>query len=119
MGRVVAKLDKKATIFITLFLGIFGVKLALFSSLLLLDYNLAALLALGGGSDADYYDAYARGEADLATSLWPILLRWLHDLGFYSRNGVILVLFLMGNLFVPLMVGRLAVAGLGRGGGKP
>ena len=43
-------------------------------------------LSLGGGSDAYYYNSYAEGLTDTAVNIWPVLLRWLNDLGLYSRD---------------------------------
>jgi len=65
-------------------------------------------LGLGGGNDSDYYDAYALGYDDLAVNIWPVILRFFNDLGFYSRDGIS-YLFLFLNLFViPILVTRLS-----------
>ena len=63
---------------------------------------------LGGGSDANYYHDYALGYIDLAVNFWPVILRFLNDFGFYSRNGIS-YLFLFTNLFIiPFLVGKLS-----------
>lgn len=65
-------------------------------------------LQLGGGSDAGYYHNYALGYIDLAVNFWPVILRFLNDFGFYSRNGIS-YLFLFINLFIiPFLVGKLS-----------
>lgn len=63
---------------------------------------------LGGGSDADYYHAYALGYTDLVVNIWPVILRFFNDLGFYSRDGIS-YLFLFINLFIiPFLVAKLS-----------
>ena len=65
-------------------------------------------LGLGGGNDSDYYDAYALGYVDLAVNIWPVILRFFNDLGFYSRDGIS-YLFLFLNLFIiPILVAKLS-----------
>lgn len=65
-------------------------------------------LGLGGGNDSDYYDAYALGYVDVAVNIWPTILRFFNDLGWYSREGVS-YLFLFLNLFIiPILVARLS-----------
>lgn len=63
---------------------------------------------LGGGSDAGYYHEYALGYIDLAVNFWPVILRFLNDFGFYSRDGIS-YLFLFINLFIiPFIVAKLS-----------
>ncbi|ATR78809.1 hypothetical protein [Moraxella osloensis] len=63
---------------------------------------------LGGGSDANYYHDYALGYGDVAVNFWPVILRFLNDIGFYSRDGIS-YLFLFTNLFIiPFLVGKLS-----------
>lgn len=65
-------------------------------------------LGLGGGNDSDYYHDYALGYVDLAVNIWPVILRFFNDSGFYSRDGIS-YLFLFLNLFViPIFVARLS-----------
>ena len=65
-------------------------------------------LGLGGGNDSDYYHAYALGYDDIAVNIWPVILRFFNDLGFYSRDGIS-YLFLFINLFIiPFLVARLS-----------
>ncbi|MCD6251840.1 MAG: hypothetical protein J7J29_05925 [Psychrobacter sp.] len=65
-------------------------------------------ISLGGGSDADYYHAYAVGAINIALNIWPVILRYLNSIGLYSRE-FISYLFLFLNLFtIPLIVARLS-----------
>lgn len=65
-------------------------------------------LALGGDNDSNYYDAYALGYHDVAVNIWPDILRFFNDLGFYSRDGIS-YLFLFINLFIiPFLVAKLS-----------
>lgn len=61
-----------------------------------------------GGSDADFYDAYALGEESLTSSVWPDWLRTLNEVGLYSRVNVSIFLMLLGVLVIPILCGRLA-----------
>lgn len=63
---------------------------------------------LGGGSDANYYHNYVVGYIDVAVNIWPVILRFFNDIGFYSRNGIS-YLFLFINLFIiPFIVAKLS-----------
>lgn len=62
----------------------------------------------GGGNDSEYYHAYALGYTDTVTSTWPTLLRFLNDIGGYSRSGVSISLMVLGFVFIPLMTARLS-----------
>ena len=65
-------------------------------------------LGLGGGNDSGYYDAYALGYVDVAVNIWPVILRFFNDLGFYSRDGIS-YLFLFLNLFIiPILMTKLS-----------
>lgn len=65
-------------------------------------------IGLGGGSDANYYHSYALGYTDVAVNFWPVILRFLNDFGFYSRDGIS-YLFLFINLFIiPFIVAKLS-----------
>lgn len=65
-------------------------------------------IELGGGNDADYYHDYALGYFDAAVNIWPVILRFFNDLGFYSRDGIS-YLFLFLNLFViPILMTKLS-----------
>lgn len=62
----------------------------------------------GGGNDSNYYHAYAQGADNVAVNIWPVILRWLNDIGLYSREGVSLFLQFLVVLVIPLLVARLA-----------
>lgn len=63
---------------------------------------------LGGGNDSDYYHDYALGYIDISVNIWPDILRFFNDLGFYSRDGIS-YLFLFINLFIiPFLVAKLS-----------
>ena len=65
-------------------------------------------IRLGGGSDAGYYHYYVLGYSDVAVNFWPVILRFLNDFGFYSRDGIS-YLFLFINLFIiPFLVAKLS-----------
>lgn len=100
--RVFEKISNKA-IFICIFILIF-IKITLYY-LIKNDYF---SLGLGGGNDSDYYHDYALGYVDIAVNFWPIILRFLNDSGFYSRDGIS-YLFLILNIFmIPFLVAKLS-----------
>ncbi|RZK14632.1 MAG: hypothetical protein EOO43_16090 [Flavobacterium sp.] len=61
----------------------------------------------GGGNDADYYNNYALGYENFAVNIWPVILRYLNDMGLYSRDGVSLVLKFLGFIAIPFLVAKL------------
>lgn len=65
-------------------------------------------ISLGGGSDANYYDAYALGSIDIAANIWPILLRYINGIGLYSRHIITFILFLLNLLAIPIIATKLA-----------
>jgi len=102
INNILKRISNKA-IFICIFALIFFK--IIFYFLIKFEY---ISLALGGGNDSDYYHDYALGYIDIAVNIWPIILRFFNDLGFYSRD-VISYLFLFLNLFViPILVTRLS-----------
>lgn len=65
-------------------------------------------LGFGGGDDSDYYHDYTLGYVDIAVNIWPVILRFFSDLGFYSRDGISYS-FLFINLFIiPFLVAKLS-----------
>ncbi|MEA5669845.1 hypothetical protein VA602_00665 [Pseudomonas sp. MH2] len=62
-----------------------------------------------GGNDSVYYDAYAQGANLAASSAWPEILRGLHDVGLYSREGVSFFLMLLSAILIPVLVARLSL----------
>lgn len=63
---------------------------------------------LGGGSDADYYDAYAVGTVNIAVNVWPVILRYLNNINLYSRELISYFLFFLSVIVIPLIVTRLS-----------
>ena len=57
----------------------------------------------GGGNDADYYNAYALGHYDhlVAVNLWPTILRFLNEMGFYNRNVITWITFVISLTLHP------------------
>lgn len=74
-------------------------------------FSVFPVVFFGGGNDSEYYDAYAQGVDSEIPNIWPVLLRYLNDVGIYSREGVSYFLVLLGVLVIPLLVARLAVVG--------
>ncbi|WP_350560619.1 hypothetical protein [Psychrobacter sp. CAL346-MNA-CIBAN-0220] len=65
-------------------------------------------IGIGGGSDADYYNAYAEGLSQVAVNTWPVMLRYLNDFGLYSRVGISYILLSFSLFVIPLLVNKLA-----------
>lgn len=61
-------------------------------------------LDTGGGSDADYYHAYALGYVNSAVNFWPVILRFLNDLGLYNRQLVAIGMFIMTLTLIPFLL---------------
>jgi len=57
----------------------------------------------GGGNDADYYHLYALGYYKIAVNFWPILLRFLNEMGFYDRNILTLIMFVSSITILPIL----------------
>ena len=57
----------------------------------------------GGGNDADYYHLYALGYYKLAVNFWPILLKFLNEIGFYNRNILTLITFVSSITILPIL----------------
>lgn len=65
-------------------------------------------ISLGGGSDANYYDAYAQGLINVAANIWPVILRYLNDIGLYSRDVITFFIFLLNLVFIPMITTKLS-----------
>lgn len=63
---------------------------------------------LGGGNDSDYYHEYVLGYFDVAVNIWPKILRFLNDLGLYSRNGISYFLLFLNLFIIPLLIAGLS-----------
>ena len=97
----------KAELFRALFFVVLIAKVALYISLKNKLHNLGYT-----GGDADYYDLYANGEEFDPSSTWPILLRWLNELGLYSRELLSFIIFSTTCLFIPYLVYLLSNNGI-------
>src|SRR5690606_17369291 len=76
----------------------------------ILVFYFCAIQPFGIHGDADQYHAYALGLDDLAYSVWSPALRFLHSIGWYSREGVAWVLLGLNILAIPALA-ALAVIG--------
>lgn len=63
---------------------------------------------LGGGSDANYYDAYAKGYIDSALNFWAVILRFLNEKNIYSREFISYLFLILNLFFIPVITTRLA-----------
>ena len=61
----------------------------------------------GGGNDSHYYHAYAVGDVNHAANFWPIILRFLNEIGLYNRTLVSLVLFITSIVLTPYLYYKL------------
>lgn len=61
-------------------------------------------LGLGGGIDADFYHAYALGLTDVAVNFWPVILRFLNELGLYNRDGIAIITFILTLTLIPWLL---------------
>jgi len=57
----------------------------------------------GGGNDADYYHLYALGDFNLAVNYWPIILRFLNEMGYYNRNVITWITFVTSITLQPYL----------------
>jgi len=60
-------------------------------------------IGLGGGSDANYYHAYAIGTINIELNIWPVMLRYINSLGFYSREIISYFLFFLNIAIIPIL----------------
>lgn len=66
------------------------------------------LSGFGMGSDAIYYHGYATGLYNLAVNIWPVILRYLYDVGLYSRTIIAYILFFLSLFAIPFITAKLA-----------
>lgn len=64
------------------------------------QFNISLFLT-GGGSDANYYNCYAKGECSHAVNIWPVLLRFLNEHGLYDRKIISNILFFISVVVIP------------------
>nr|WP_144745067.1 hypothetical protein [Acinetobacter radioresistens] len=82
----------------------------LFLKLLLFILVNSGLLeaGLGGGNDSEYYHSYALGYDNFAVNIWPVILRFLNDLGLYSRDRISYLLLSLNLFIIPILVAKLS-----------
>lgn len=71
-------------------------------------------IELGGGSDADYYNAYAQGYVSIALNIWPVILKYLNSIDLYSREFISYIYLLLNLLIIPIIVAKLAEISLSK-----
>ena len=91
-----------SSLFLTLIM-LFFFKIAIY----ILVKSQVISFSLGGGSDANYYDQYATGSINIATSIWPIILRHLNNTNLYSRELISYIFLLLNLSVIPIIVARL------------
>lgn len=64
-------------------------------------------IGFGAGSDANYYHSYAIGELDVATTIWPEILRFFNNLSLYNRSFFSFFLFFISLLIIPYLTVKL------------
>ena len=57
----------------------------------------------GGGNDADYYHRYALGIYSVSVNIWPVLLRFLNEMGYYDRNILTIIIFILSITILPIL----------------
>ncbi|WP_080482033.1 hypothetical protein [Pseudomonas syringae] len=67
------------------------------------------LVVFGQGNDADYYHQHATGGVKLAVNSWAGFLRWLNEIGLYSREVVRFTIWGLGAVAVPFLAAAVAV----------
>lgn len=60
------------------------------------------------GSDSDYYHAYATASTGIAVNIWPVLLRYLNEVGLYSRNLISYLLLFLSLFLIPILTAKLS-----------
>ena len=89
-----------------IFFGIFSIIFIKIIYFYLLSFDFFHI-GLGGGSDANYYDAYAIGGVDVATTIWPEFLRFFNNLSLYDRGIFSFLLFFTSLLIIPFLTVKL------------
>lgn len=74
---------------------------------ILINFDLLNI-SFGGGSDANYYNSYALGSINVAVNIWPVMLRYLNDIGLYSRDVITFFIFLLNLVFIPVVTTKLS-----------
>lgn len=63
-----------------------------------------------GGADANYYHAFVlySSESERAVNIWPILLKYLHNWGGYSREFISYGLLFLNLTLIPFIANKLS-----------
>ena len=64
-------------------------------------------ISFGAGSDANYYHSYAIGNIDVATTIWPEILKFFNNLSLYNRSFFSFFLFFISLLIIPYLTVKL------------
>jgi hypothetical protein len=92
------------SIIFLLLLALFFIKIILY----VLVKNQVVVFSLGGGSDANYYNGYVQGTINIASNIWPVLLRYLNNIGLYSREFISYIFLFLNLLVIPIIIVRLS-----------
>jgi len=85
-----------------IFIGIISILFFKIIFYFLTNFNFLNI-SLGGGSDANYYHSYAIGNVDIATTIWPEILRYFYSIELYSRDFFSFILFFISILVIPYL----------------
>jgi len=96
------KVDNNVLILATTFL--FFIKIIFF----ILMKNGFLDINLSGGSDADYYDQFAKGFYTLEVNIWPVILRYLNEIELYSRELISYIFFFLNLFVIPYIMAKLS-----------
>ncbi len=77
--------------------------------ILLVYFSVESHEIFGGGNDSHYYEAYTLGRHNVASNLWPVILRGLYQVGLYSRTGITVFLMAMNIIVLPFVIARICV----------
>lgn len=65
-------------------------------------------ISLGGGNDADYYNEYALGYLEFGVNSWTYILRYMNEIGLYSRSIISYFFLFLTLIVIPNITTRLA-----------
>lgn len=65
-------------------------------------------ISLGGGNDANYYNAYAMGYVDSVANVWPVILHFLNGINLYSREFFSYIFLFLNLTIIPIVTTRLS-----------
>ncbi len=102
MVKLFNKISNQLILFLILVLSFFKIFIYI-----LFKFNLISF-GLGGGSDANYYHAFALGQIDFATSIWPEILLYLNQINLYSRNVISFLFLILNLIFIPLLLTKIS-----------